>query len=133
VKLLALVSAALVAAFPAATARHVGPGPLDTALTSGRFHVLLHLAPNVATRAGSVSVSVRTGDGPVIGAHVRLTVTMVSMNMGSFTLPLAERSAGTYSRAFPVLGMGGRWRFTVHVLPSGGSPFSVSVADRMPR
>lgn len=132
-RLALLVAALLAVASPAAAARHVGPGPVDAVLTSGRFHVQLHLTPNVATRAGTVSVWVRDGRGPVIGARIQLTVEMLSMNMGSFTLPLAERSAGTYTRAFPVVGMGGRWKLTLNVSPPGGRSFSVSLADRMPR
>jgi len=40
----------------------------------------------------------------LLGARIQLTVEMLGMNMGSFTLPLAERSAGTYTRAFPSSG-----------------------------
>jgi hypothetical protein len=134
VKRLALLVAALLAvASPAAAARQVGPGPVDTVVTSGRFHVELHLTPNVATRTGTVSVRLRDGSGPIVGARIRLTVKMLSMNMGSFALALPERSAGTYTSSFPVVGMGGRWGFRLDVTPPRGRSFSVSVADRMLR
>jgi hypothetical protein len=56
---------------------------------------------------------------------------MLDMNMGSFTLVLPEPSAGTYARAFPVVGMSGRWGFRLDVQPRRGRAFAVSLSDRM--
>ena len=60
-----------------------------------------------------------------------VTVVMLDMQMGSFTLPLRERSAGTYGRMFPVVGMSGRWGCRVEVAPRGGRAFQVTLVDRM--
>ena len=47
------------------------------------------------------------------------------------SLPLRERSAGTYGRMFPVVGMSGRWGCRVEVAPRGGRAFQVTLVDRM--
>jgi len=109
----------------------VGPGPVGVALPAGHYRVGFHLTPNVASQTGRVSVSLREGGRRVAGAHVRMTVTMLDMNMGGFTMQLPERAAGTYTRMFPALGMSGHWRFRLDVRPAHGRAFSVALADRM--
>ena len=109
----------------------VGPGPVGVALPAGHYRVGFHLTPNVASQTGRVSVSLREDGRPVAGAHVRLTVTMLDMNMGGFTIPLTERATGTYTRMFPALGMSGHWRFRLDVRPAHGRAFTVALADRM--
>ncbi len=109
----------------------VGPGPVGVALPAGHYRIGFHLTPNLASQTGRVSVSLREGGRPVAGARVRMTVTMLDMNMGGFTVQLPERTAGTYTRMFPVVGMSGRWGFRLDVRPAHGHAFSVALADRM--
>jgi hypothetical protein len=109
----------------------VGPGPVGVALPAGHYRIGFHLTPNLASQTGRVSVSLREGGRPVAGARVRMTVTMLDMNMGGFTVQLPERAAGTYTRMFPVVGMSGRWGFRLDVRPAHGRAFSVALADRM--
>lgn len=129
--LIILVVALLVVASPAAAARRVGPGPVHAMLTTGAYAVRFHLTPNLASRTGTVSVSLRTRGRPVAGARVRLTVRMLDMDMGAFSVGLPERSAGTYGRIFPVVGMSGRWGFRLEVTPRHGRTFSVALSDKM--
>jgi len=109
----------------------VGPGPVGVALPAGHYRIGFHLTPNLASQTGRVSVSLREGGRPVAGARVRMTVTMLDMNMGGFTVQLPERTSGTYTRMFPVVGMSGRWGFRLDVRPAHGHAFSVALADRM--
>jgi FixH len=97
----------------------------------GSYSVRFHLTPNRATRTGTVSVALSRAGRPVSGARLRLTVRMLNMNMGAFAVPIPERSAGTYAHLFPVVGMNGRWGFTLDVTPRHGRPFRVALADRM--
>ncbi len=131
-RLLALTTAALLAAAtPAAAARPVGPGPVQVVVPAGQYTVAFHLTPNLASRTGTISVSLRRDSRPVAGARVWMTVTMLNMNMGGFTVQLPERTSGTYTRMFPVVGMSGRWGFRLDVRPAHGRAFSVALADRM--
>jgi hypothetical protein len=109
----------------------VGPGPVGVTLPAGHYRIGFHLTPNLASHTGRVSVSLREGGRPVAGARVRMTVTMLDMNMGGFTVQLPERTSGTYTRMFPVVGMSGRWGFRLDVRPAHGHAFSVALADRM--
>lgn len=109
----------------------VGHGPVGVALPAGHYRIGFHLTPNLASQTGRVSVSLREGGRPVKGARVRMTVTMLDMHMGGFTVQLPERTAGTYTRMFPVVGMSGRWGFRLDVRPAHGRAFSVALADRM--
>jgi hypothetical protein len=109
----------------------VGPGPVRTELRAGSYRLELRLAPNRASRRGVVAVTLVKGGRPVENARVRLTVTMLDMNMGNFTVPLPETGTGTYARTAPVLGMSGRWGWRFDVTPAGGKRFSIAVADRM--
>lgn len=109
----------------------VGPGPVGLALPAGHYRIGFHLTPNLASQTGRVSVSLREGGRPVAGARVRMTVTMLDMNMGGFTVQLPERASGTYTRMFPVVGMSGRWGFRLDIRPAHGHAFSVALADRM--
>ncbi len=131
----AAFAAVLVTAAPAAADRHgdlqVGPGPVRLVLPEGRYRVALHLTPNHALHTGTISVAVRDGGQKVRQAEVSMTVRMLDMNMGSFTLGLHEAAAGTYTRTFPVVGMAGRWQIRLSILPKGGNAFAVTLADRM--
>ena len=109
----------------------VGPGTVGVTLPAGHYRIGFHLTPNLASQTGRVSVSLREGGRPVAGARVRMTVTMLDMNMGGFTVQLPERTSGTYTRMFPVVGMSGRWGFRLDVRPAHGHAFSVALADRM--
>lgn len=109
----------------------VGPGPVGLALPAGHYRIGFHLTPNLASQTGRVSVSLREGGRPVAGARVRMTVTMLDMNMGGFTVQLPERASGTYTRMFPVVGMSGRWGFRLDIRPAHRHAFSVALADRM--
>lgn len=109
----------------------VGPGPVGVALPAGQYRIGLHLTPNLASQTGRVSVSLRKGGRPVAGARVRMTVTMLDMNMGGFTIPLPERAAGTYARMFPAVGMSGHWELRLDVRPVHDRAFTVALADRM--
>lgn len=129
---LVLIAAALLAsASPAAAARPVGPGPVRVVVPAGHYTVAFHLTPNLASRTGTISVSVRQGTRTVSGARVRMTVAMLDMKMASFVVELPERAKGTYARTFPVVGMSGRWEFRLDVRPKRGHAFSVTLADRM--
>jgi hypothetical protein len=109
----------------------VGPGPVLTVLHAGAYRLELRLAPNRASRRGIVAVTLLKQNRPVNGARVRLTVTMLDMNMGSFTVLLPRTRSGTYARTAPVLGMSGRWGWRFDMTPPGAKHFTLTVTDHM--
>ena len=118
----ALASAAILAT-------SVGPGPVHASVPAGAYSASAAAAPS--TRTGTITVSLRSHGHVVAGAHVQLTVSMLDMNMGSFTLPLARLRPGIYGRAEPILGMGGRWKWTIVLRPPGRNGFTVTIVDLM--
>lgn len=119
-----------------ATAGHtttvtIGPGPVTAALSSHGYRLDLRLRPNRATVAGTIALALTRHGRPVSGARVRLTFTMLDMNMGGLTGLLRQTAPGRYGHTAPVLGMSGRWGLRLTVLPAHAKPFSVDLVDRM--
>lgn len=109
----------------------VGPGPVTTVLSARPFRLELRLTPNRATLRGTISVRLLKGGRPVNGARVKLTFSMLDMDMGRLSGLLPQTASGTYAHAGPVLGMGGHWGLRFDVAPPGAAPFSITVVDRM--
>jgi hypothetical protein len=109
----------------------VGPGPVTTVLRSRPYQLELRLMPNRAALPGTVSVKLLKAGRPVNGARVKLTFSMLEMDMGQLSGLLPQTAPGRYAHAGPVLGMGGRWGLRFDVAPPGAKPFSVTVVDRI--
>ncbi len=95
------------------------------------YRLELRLVPNRAWVAGTVSLALSRNEKPVTGARVRLTFTMLDMEMGGLAGLLPETAPGRYGHAGPILGMGGRWSLRLDVEPPRARAFRVMVIDRM--
>ncbi|HEY8868102.1 MAG TPA: hypothetical protein VIM30_01780 [Candidatus Limnocylindrales bacterium] len=109
----------------------VGPGPVTTVLSSRPYQLELRLTPNRAALPGTVSVKLLKGGRPVNGARVRLTFSILEMDMGKLSGLLPQTAPGRHAHAGRVLGMGGRWGLRFGVAPPGATPFSLTVVDQM--
>lgn len=109
----------------------VGPGPLATVLRARPYQLQLRLTPNRAAVPGTISVELLKGGRPVNGARVRLTLSMLDMDMGHPTGILPQTAPGHYSHAWPALGMSGRYRLRFDIALPGATPSSLSVVDRI--
>jgi len=109
----------------------IGPGPVTRVVRSSGYQLDLRIAPNRATRRGTVSMNVRKGDQVVNGARVRARFTMLDMDMGGVTVRLPQTGPGTYSASEPVLGMAGRWGLRFEIVPPGGRSSTLMVVDRI--
>ena len=110
---------------------HVGPGPISIVLHPHGYRLGLHVTPNRASAAGTISVDLRAQRRPVQGARIKVTLTMLDMDMGNIWSVLPESAPGKYTQAVPPLGMKGHWRLHFDVKPRGASAFAVSVVDVM--
>jgi hypothetical protein len=124
---LALLAVAVALGLVPTASAAVGPGPVTARLDAGPYRLHLRITPHRALRTGVVTVALFRGGRPVDGARVSITVTMLEMNMGSFALVLPQTRSGVYARAFPVVGMGGRWDLRLDVANAS----SVHVVDRI--
>jgi len=115
----------------AALSLTVGPGPVDAVVHVDGYAAHVRMAPNRSLRAGTVSLSLSKNGQPVEGARVRATVTMLDMNMGTFTLALHRTGFGRYSTADPAVGMPGRWGWRIVVRPRGAPSFEFTLVDRI--
>jgi predicted metal-binding membrane protein len=116
-------------AFPSST--RVGPGPVTSVLRANGYELELHVNPNRAYRASTLSLRLLKGGRPVDRAGVRTTFTMLDMEMPGVSTRLPQTGPGTYSRTVPVLGMAGRWGLDIGVTPARGKLFVVRVLDRV--
>jgi len=98
---------------------------------SSGYQLDLRIAPNRATRRGTVSMNVRKGDQVVNGARVRARFTMLDMDMGGVTVRLPQTGPGTYSASEPVLGMAGRWGLRFEIVPPGRRSSTLMIVDRI--
>jgi hypothetical protein len=114
------------AAVPAATIE-VGPGVVRHAVVRGGYRVAVHVAPNRATKPNRVVVTVSQDGVPVSGASVRLSASMLTMDMGTAKYDLA--GDGTYAVTTPAWLMPGLWDLAVTVRPPGGPAVSFGLAD----
>ncbi len=99
----------------------------------GLDHARLEMAPTPAIHGAPATVTLVLTDltgAVVIGAHVALRLTMLTMDMGTITLVGQSASAGRYT-AVTVFPMSGTWRITVDVardtLPPASANFDVDV------
>ena len=67
---------------------------------------------------------------PVDGARIRLTFTMLDMDMGSVARVLPQTATGRYEHVGPRL-MFGRWGLCILVRAPHGKAFSVNFVDRV--
>jgi hypothetical protein len=116
------------AAVPAATIE-VGPGAVSHAVVRGGYRVAVRVSPNRASKANRVVVSVTQAGMPVSGARVRLSASMLTMDMG--TARYALTGDGTYAVRTPAWLMPGLWELAVTVRPPGGPALSFGLADDM--
>ena len=106
----------------------VGPGPVQETIPVGDYRVDVSLTPNRSTSNGIVSVKLTKRERPA-RAHIRLTTTMLTMDMG-YTGLLTQTEPGRYMHAWPALGMGGRWRLQFVIAPTSGKRFTINLIDR---
>jgi hypothetical protein len=106
----------------------VGPGPVRETILVGSYRVEVSLTPNRSTSNGIVSLTL-TKRGRPVRAQIRLTTTMLTMNMG-YTGVLTQTKPGRYMHAWPALGMGGRWRLQYLIAPTSGTHFTIDLIDR---
>lgn len=124
----AAVPVAATSALPAATV-DVGPGPVRHVLRRGGYLLTIRVAPNRANTPNRVVVTVSRYGAPVTGAHVTLTASMLTMDMGVAHYLLA--GDGTYSARTPAWLMAGLWELAVRVQPPGGPGVTVGLADHL--
>jgi hypothetical protein len=105
----------------------VGPGAVHKTILVGRYRAELSLVPNRSTSNGIVSVKL-TQRGRPVRAQIRLTTTMLTMDMG-YTGALTQTGPGRYTHPWPALGMGGGWRVRYLVAPVGGERFTITLVD----
>ena len=108
----------------------VGPGSATARLDVHGYQLDLRLSPNRALQANSLSLRLSSGGKPVSGARVRMTFTMLDMDMGALNGLLPQTASGRYGHAGPRL-MFGDWGVRLHVRPQRGRPFSVYIVDRV--
>ncbi len=126
----ALLNELQTAATPARAAS--GPGVRIVGPARSGYSVTLSSSPNEASGPNRVSIRVTRHGRPVIGARVRLSFSMPSMNMWrAYTTGLNPAGTGRYGATVPVLGMAGHWQLRVRVSPRSSSTFSVAITDRM--
>jgi hypothetical protein len=118
-------STRLSATFP----RMFGPGPLVSHSRLAGYRISFRDAPNRSARPGVLSLGLRRNGQAVDGAKVSLTFRSLDLNMNPHTNPLLPRGQGHYISKGPLLGMGGRWRITVSVLPRQGRALLLSLTD----
>jgi hypothetical protein len=116
------------AAVPAATIE-VGPGAVSHAVVRGGYRVAVRVTPNRTSKPNRVVVSVSRDGEPVGGARVRLSASMLTMDMGTAKYDLA--GDGTYAVTTPAWLMPGLWELAVTVRPPGGPAVSFGLADDM--
>lgn len=109
----------------------VGPGPVLTPLSERRYQIELRLTPNRATLPGTITVKLLKRGRSVNSARIKLTFTMLDMDMGQLSGLLPQTTPGTYTHAGPLLGMGGHWKLLIDITPLKQAPLSVAVIDRI--
>jgi copper transport protein len=107
----------------------VGPGPVTTVMTHGRYRLEFHLQPNRAAVPNRFAVRITRAGAPVTGADVTATFTMLDMAMGSQAYHLADAGGGLYQHSAPALVMVGRWGLNFEIQPPGQPPFNVLLVD----
>ena len=85
----------------------VGPGPVQEDHSGRRLSSRRESHSEPINFNGIVSVKLTKRERPA-RAHIRLTTTMLTMDMG-YTGLLTQTEPGRYMHAWPALGMGGRW------------------------
>jgi hypothetical protein len=113
------------------TATTVGPGPVVTTIIRDGYRLQLVLKPNKPLAAGTVSLRLTRTGKLVNHARVRVTFTMLDMDMGGLTGLLPQTGPGRYSHPGPVLGMSGHWGIRIAITPRHARQFSVSLVDRL--
>lgn len=119
--------------FSLTIARMVGPGPLHGSYRLAGYEVLFRESPNRATRPSAVSIDLRWQGKPTTGADVQLAYHSLDMSMPNHRIQLRSHGPGLYRGDGPLLGMGGRWRLTLTVLPQRGRALNLSLTDLVSR
>jgi copper transport protein len=108
---------------------HVGPGKVVAALSRSGYHVQVLVSPNRAVAPNSFAVKLTRGGRPVDHANVKLTFSMLDMEMPNQEYGLAQTGPGLYARKAPALVMVGHWGLLFDIHPPGASPFTALVVD----
>jgi hypothetical protein len=100
---------------------------------AGGYRLTLHVSPNQAPSAVRVRVAITRWGRPLRAARVRLTVTMLDMQMAGLTRTLRQTSSGRWDSGAANLafGMAGRWGLRLEVTPRHARRFTVGVVDRV--
>jgi hypothetical protein len=113
------------------TTVEVGPGRVQRAFPAAARRLELRIAPNRASVWNSLDLKITKDGAPLRRAHIRISVTMRGMQMGTQTFPLRETSRGTYSYDGPALVMAGLWDIDLAIVPSSGKPIRIVIRDRV--
>ena len=108
---------------------HVGPGKVVAGVSRNGYQVQVLVNPNRAVAPNSFAVRLTRGGRPVNHANVKLTFSMLDMQMPNQEYGLAQTGPGIYSRKAPALVMAGHWGLLFDIQPSGGTPFTTLVVD----
>jgi copper transport protein len=107
----------------------VGPGPVGTVVHQNGYTLKVLVHPNRAVVPNSFTVQLTKNGKPVRGADVKLSLSMLDMEMANQELQLSEKGPGVYARPAPALVMVGHWGLDFNVTPKGGTPFTAFVVD----
>ncbi len=108
----------------------VGPGEVAHTVKTGGYTLRFVAAPNRAAVPNAFTVDVSRNGTPVRDAAVKLSFTMLDMEMGEQQYVLTESAAGRYTRTAPALVMVGHWALNFTITPRGGRSFGALIVDR---
>lgn len=108
---------------------HVGPKPGQVVVRHGANAITLRVTPNSSQRWNTFTVTATTGGVKVRRARVRLTFSMVGMDMGTMRFAMKEIRPAMYRYVGPGLLMSGIWHLHVDVAPRRGRPFVADIRD----
>ena len=108
----------------------VPPPGSTTALGSLRYN--LALAPNRASMANRLVLTLSAGGHPLSAATVTVTFSMPAMDMfNAFSLVAHPLTPGIFVATVPLVGMAGAWRLDIRVSRPGRPAIVFAVADRL--
>jgi copper transport protein len=108
----------------------VGPGRVDKTVLKEGYLLQLLVSPNRAAGMNAFALRISKDGKPVRDANVKLTFTMLDMEMGEQAYRLRETRPGVYAHENPALVMVGVWGLDFDITPRGGTPFEAFIVDR---
>jgi copper transport protein len=108
----------------------VGPGQVEKTVHKDGYTLRLLVTPNRAAVSNSFALRITKDGKPVRDADVKLTFTMLDMEMGEQAYRLSETRPGVYAHEGAALVMVGVWGLGFDVTPPGKTPFTAFIVDR---